>query len=119
MKNKLKHNPSKVGANKGKLNAMARNTIPALVDNPVPKCALINGTTGMENNKPHAVKNNANPSSASFNKNLDLIWGMYKIHVPIKIFTEENTHAGAKNKRLLRISRNESIVKYVHLWLKW
>ena len=63
----------------------------------------------MEISNPQAVKKSAKPTSASFKLNLFLMWGRYKIQVPIRILMEENTQAGAKKERLPKISFKEFI----------
>ena len=70
--------------------------IPHLVLRPTPILRLINGIKGIEINKPKAKKNNATPICESFKSNVDLTRGRYSTQVPVMIFSEANTQAGAK-----------------------
>ena len=78
------------------MKAIHNSSIPIFVEHPVPIFLFKKGIKGMPANKPKALKNKANPNSASFSENFILISGIYNIQVPIKILMEVKTHAGAR-----------------------
>lgn len=83
--------------------------MPIFVDRPTPIRLLTNGINGMEISNPSATQNKANPISASFKPNFILICGRYNTQVPVIIFSEAKTQAGAKYNRFDKMSRSESI----------